>query len=305
MPTAEIDVTPTLAHGLLTAQHPDLLAGRDLTVLANGWDNVILRLGDDLLVRLPRREMAAGLVEHEQRWLPRLADRLPVPVPAPVRLGVPAPGYPWHWSVVPWLPGRLLADVPVAERRGLAAELATFLAALHTPADDDVWSSPYRGGSLTDRTPAIEERIRQLGGRRAEDLLERFREVIEVPIPPSTRLWVHGDLHPLNVLAAHEPQDGGHLAAVVDWGDITAGDPACDLAIAWLGLDRDAAITLRTVYDAAATHALDPDALWTRAEAWAIHLSTMLLANSDDHPELGAIGAHGLGRLVGTGADPG
>ncbi|WP_164579551.1 phosphotransferase, partial [Pseudomonas viridiflava] len=91
---------------------PDL-ADRRLVVVANGWDNVIVRLGDEYAVRLPRRELAARLVKHEQRWLPGIAARVgPVfPVPAPVRVGRPALGYPWSWSVVPWLPG-----APVGER---------------------------------------------------------------------------------------------------------------------------------------------------------------------------------------------
>ncbi len=87
MPQAEVEITPALVERLLAEQHPDLLGGRELAILANGWDNTLVRLGEDLLVRLPRRQAAAELVEHEQAWLPRLAPRLPVPVPAPVRVG--------------------------------------------------------------------------------------------------------------------------------------------------------------------------------------------------------------------------
>lgn len=292
MPTAEIDVTPDLVHSLLMEQHPDLLRGRELTMLANGWDNAILRLGDDLLVRLPRREMAAELMEHEQVWLPRLADRLPAAVPAPVRVGLPTVDYPWRWSVVDWLPGRELGAVPIADRATVAHRLGAFLAALHTPADDDVWRSPYRGGPLTDRASAIEERLVTFGGEHTDAILARWRELLAVPAPSGPPLWVHGDVHPLNVLV-----EDGDLAAVIDWGDLTAGEPACDLAIAWLGFDEEAAANLRAAYDDAATHGLDLDALWLRAEAWAFHLSTMLLSNSDDHPELAAIGQHAFHRV--------
>ena len=71
MPAAELDITPDLVRRLLEAQQPDL-AGRPIELMANGWDNVVYRLGSELLVRLPRREMAAKLVVHEQRWLPAL-----------------------------------------------------------------------------------------------------------------------------------------------------------------------------------------------------------------------------------------
>ena len=111
MPAAEVDVSPALLGRLLDAQHPDL-AGLPVTVLANGWDNVVFRVGDGLLARLPRRELAAQLVSHEQRWLPDLAPRLPLPIPAPVRSGQPGLGYPWPWSIVPYLPGQVAADTP-------------------------------------------------------------------------------------------------------------------------------------------------------------------------------------------------
>lgn len=292
IPAAEVDVTPELVRSLLADQHPDL-ADLPITVFANGWDNVMLRLGEDLVVRVPRRELAAELVEHEQAWLPVLAPRLPTAVPAPLRVGRPALGYPWSWSVLPWHPGQALGMVPVTERARAAVELGEFLAALHVPAPDDVWQSPYRGGSLRGRIDLVAERLSRHASDRAEELLTWFRSVVDQPGPPGPRLWVHGDLHPLNVVI-----DGGALAAVIDWGDITAGDPACDLTIAWLGFDVLDAAALHDTYDAAATHHLDLEALWTRAHAWALHLTLVILDASDDHPELAGVGRHGLFRLL-------
>jgi len=108
MPAAEVHVSLDLVRRLLAAQQPDL-AHLPLEVMANGWDNLICRLGRELAVRLPRRAMAAELIVHEQRWLPVLAPRLPLPIPVPVRVGRAAPGYPWPWSVVPFLPGQAAA----------------------------------------------------------------------------------------------------------------------------------------------------------------------------------------------------
>jgi aminoglycoside phosphotransferase (APT) family kinase protein len=105
MPAAEVDVNPDLVRRLLAAQQPDL-AQLAIELMTNGWANAMYRGGDELVARLPRREVAAELVIREQRWLPVLAPRLPLPVPAPIRTGQPALGYPWSWSIIPFLPGQ-------------------------------------------------------------------------------------------------------------------------------------------------------------------------------------------------------
>jgi aminoglycoside phosphotransferase (APT) family kinase protein len=125
MPAAEVSVSPGLVRRLLAAQQPDL-ARLPIEVMANGWDNLMCRLGGELAVRLPRRAVAAELVVHEQRWLPVLAPRLPLPVPVPVRIGRPALGYPWPWSVVPFLPGRIVALDPPADPGEAAVSLGWF-----------------------------------------------------------------------------------------------------------------------------------------------------------------------------------
>src|SRR5262249_2649001 len=109
-PVADISIDAVLVAQLVRAQHPDL-AGR-LTLGARGWDNAVSRLGEDLCVRLPRRRAAADLIVNEQRWLPLLAGRLGVGVPVPVRVGVPSRDFPWPWTISPWFPGRLAADLP-------------------------------------------------------------------------------------------------------------------------------------------------------------------------------------------------
>lgn len=291
VPASEVDLSVDLARALLTEQHPDL-APLPLTWFANGWDNAMLRLGDELLVRLPRRALAADLIAHEQDWLPDLAPGLPVPVPVPVRAGSPGAGYPWRWSVLPWFEGVPLAAVDVPRRSATAAPLGAFLAALHVRAPDDVWSSPYRGVPIDRWHDLVIERLARrpaVSGR----LGALWRDATADPLGCDPRLWLHGDVHPLNVLT----HDGG-LAAVIDWGDLCAGDPAGDLAIAWLGYDAEGARALRTAHDDAVVHDLDLDALWRRARGWAIHLALTLLESSDDHPALTAVGRHGVARLL-------
>jgi aminoglycoside phosphotransferase (APT) family kinase protein len=158
MPAAEVDVSIDLVRRLLAGQHPDL-AGLQLAVLANGWDNLVCTVGADYLVRLPRRSLAAELVAHEQRWLPVLAPGLPLPIPAPVRVGHPAEGYPWDWSVVPYFPGRVAALAAPDDLASAAVALGEFLAALHVPAPPEAPVSSVRGGPLSSRADGVAEHL--------------------------------------------------------------------------------------------------------------------------------------------------
>jgi aminoglycoside phosphotransferase (APT) family kinase protein len=279
MPAAEVEVTPALVRSLLTDQHPDL-AELPLELVANGWDNVVYRLGAELSVRLPRRRLAAALVEHEQRWLPDLAARLPLPIPAPVRVGKPGRGYPWRWSVCPFFAGELAADVVLADPAAEARRLGEFVAALHVPAPPDAPVNAFgRGQAVGALTPRVEENIQRLGLARSDAVRERWYELTSVPEWGGTPLWVHGDLHTANVLVGD-----GRLAAVLDFGDMTGGDPAVDLAIGWMLFGPHDRAVFRS-----ATGGLD-DATWARAEAWALHFALLYLANSADNPRFARMG---------------
>ncbi|MGN6678449.1 MAG: phosphotransferase, partial [Streptosporangiaceae bacterium] len=113
-PPAEVAIDADLAARLVREQHRDLAA--DLTLLASGWDNTLFRLGDRLVLRLPRRQIAADLVLNEHRWLPTIAGRVSVPIPAPIRLGEPTRYYPWHWTISPWIDGEPTAELRPGER---------------------------------------------------------------------------------------------------------------------------------------------------------------------------------------------
>ena len=87
-PRAEVTIDPSLVRALLEEQHTDL-AHLALIDVGEGWDNKLFRLGNDLAVRVPRRAASAALIEREQQWLPQMSPRLPLPVPAPLRIGRP------------------------------------------------------------------------------------------------------------------------------------------------------------------------------------------------------------------------
>lgn len=280
MPVAEVDVDPGLIRRLLAAQHPDL-ADRDITVLANGWDNFICRIGDDLLIRLPRRELGARLVLNEQRWLPVLAPRLPLAVPAPVRTGRPGEGYPWSWSITRFLPGQVAARTRPADPAAAAAQLGGFLRALHEPAPADAPANPVRGVPLARRDETVTKNMATLGNEIDQRLTAKMwttaRDTQPWDGPP---LWLHGDLHPANILV-HD----GALSAVIDFGDITAGDPATDLSVAWMLFPDPAHQSVFwNAYGKADDHTRE------RARGWALALSLVCQAHSADNPLMAEIG---------------
>jgi aminoglycoside phosphotransferase (APT) family kinase protein len=287
MPAAEVDVSEVVVRALLAEQSPDL-AHLELIELAYGWDNAIFRLGAERTVRLPRRALAAELVEHEQRWLPELAKSLPLPIPAPVRIGRPGAGYPWSWSVCPWLPGVIALREPPTDAFEAAKTLGAFLSALHHEAPIDAPPNPYRGVPLEKRDEVVRERARQLADLiDAPAVVARWTDLAATRPWDGPPLWLHGDLHPANVLVHN-----GRLSAVIDFGDITAGDPATDLAVAWMLFPVEARPTFR-----AAAGNVDDDT-WTRARGWALSLALAYLANSANNPMFARLGERVLDAVL-------
>ncbi|GIF48123.1 aminoglycoside phosphotransferase (APT) family kinase protein [Asanoa ferruginea] len=286
-PVAEIDVNLDLVARLLRAQQPDL-ADRPLRLVANGWDNTIVRLGDDLCVRLPRRQVAVQLLVNEQRWLPTIATHLPLSVPTPVRLGVPGEGYPWPWSVCRWFEGEIASMVPVVERRAVAAELAEFMNRLHVPAPDDAPANPVRGVPLVVRDEQIQDRLTSGKLDREDELRDLWDELRAAPEWTGPKVWLHGDPHPANLVLRGQPAT---LAAVLDFGDLTAGDPATDLAAAWLVFDAEGRAAFRAGIEA-------DEATWRRARAWALAIGTAIAVFADIHPGLADAGEHAINQVL-------
>lgn len=269
-PAADIDLPIALVRDLLRAQHPDI-SQLPLAEAASGWDNAIFRLGGELAVRLPRRAVAAALLENEQRWLPLLHARLPLPVPKPVRIGLPQKPYPWRWSVTPWIAG----DTADRSEPGpdQTTVLAAFLDALHTRPPANAPRNPYRGVPLAQRQAAFTRYATSLAsrGRRVDDgLLKLWSDAVARPVDvPAT--WIHGDLHAHNVLVVR-----GRIVGVIDWGDMAQGDRATDLASVWMlfpqRASREGAI--------AACRSVTRHT-WQRARGWALLHSLAILDAGD------------------------
>ncbi|ADG73310.1 aminoglycoside phosphotransferase [Cellulomonas flavigena DSM 20109] len=226
------EITADLVRALLRDQHPDL-AGLPLREVDGGWGNQMWRLGDELAVRIQRMDTEPDHQLKERRWLPLLAPRLPLPVPVPVRDGAPSARSGKLWTVMTWVPGEPLDRASITRGEHAADTLAAFLRALHVHAPADAPASADRGAHPRDCTAGFEHFLGSLDtdaiGPAAGDVRAVWDDAVAAPAWERPPVWVHGDLHPANVVVAD-----GTLAGVVDFGDLFAGDPAWDLAAAWL-----------------------------------------------------------------------
>jgi aminoglycoside phosphotransferase (APT) family kinase protein len=277
-----------LVQDLLREQHPDL-AHLAIEAVASGWDNKIFRLGNEYAVRLPRRAASIALLTREQRWLTELAGRLPLPIPAPLRVGTPTPRYPAPWSVLPWLRGVSAHEHPC--RANQAERLAHFLKRLHIPAPPELPRSPVRGVALSQRAAVFEEKLERVARKTTlvtAAIRAAWREALAAPLD-TQESWVHGDLHSRNVLV-----HGGKLSAVIDWGDLCRGDRATDLASLWTLLPNARA---REV--AMEAYGPVPEGTWARARGWAVGFGVLLLdAGLTDDPSYAVMGEKVFRQLV-------
>jgi aminoglycoside phosphotransferase (APT) family kinase protein len=292
-PPAEVHIDAALVSSLVADQHPDL-AHLPLRETASGWDNAMFRLGDDLVVRLPRRQVAARLLQHEQAWVPRLAAQLTLPVSAPLRTGQPARDYPWHWSIVPWIDG-VSADAAALPSDD-AAILGRFLKSLHTAAPPGAPANPFRDIPLARRADADSARLERLernAGVIPAVLRRVWEDAVHTPIDLAPT-WIHGDLHPFNVIVRD-----GRLAAIIDWGDITAGDPATDLASLWMLFEDPAARR-----SALGAYGDVSPATVSRAKGWALVIGLVLLeAGQIDRSPSAVVGKRVIARLAAAAPD--
>lgn len=228
MHVGEVAVSARQARALLAAQMPDLSTLSLRRAGAGGTDHVLYRVGPRHLARFPRLASAADQPLREAAWLPALAPGLPLAVPGPLRPGAPGAGYPFAWSVGPWIVGR---DAWSAPPRRAVEPLAAFVAALRSASVPS--GAPARTGTLGDRDAFLRQMIADLRDDADPSLVARLWDrCLALPRWTGPPVWVHADLHPLNLVTRR-----GRLVAVIDWGAFGAGDPAEDLLPAWAVLD--------------------------------------------------------------------
>jgi aminoglycoside phosphotransferase (APT) family kinase protein len=277
----EIPVDAELVRRLVRRSMPAYADSPVRRLASSGSTNALFRLGDDLLVRLPRQPGGSATIAKEATWLPVLGPLLPVSVPDVVAVFEPDDDFPERWSVLRWIDGAPPEVVdpvtPVDPRReGLAADMARVLHALSqaevpTDATQDPHLRSYRGEPLATMDQSTRDNIERC--RTLDDFgfdLDAAEQVwADAMTLPGTAdraspRWYHGDLAAENLLV----RDGA-LTAVLDFGGLAVGDPTVDLVLAWEILDPPAREVFRRQLGV-------DDATWLRGRAWALSITLMI-----------------------------
>lgn len=262
----EVPSDVPLIKKLLSAQFPKCSNLPISLVRSDGTDNAIYRLGTDMCIRLPRIASAADQIVKEQKWLPFLMSNLPLTIPELLGKGTPSAEFPFHWSICRWIDGENAATSHITDLRQTAVDLAEFLKALQQV--NSAGGPPSRRGfPLSTQDKDVRDALKLLHGMipDTELLTKIWEKCLQAPLWNKQPVWIHGDLLPANLIIQNDK-----LSAIIDFGLMGIGDPACDLIPAWSFLTADTRNIFRT------TLGVD-DATWTRGRGWALSIALIIL----------------------------
>lgn len=287
----EVNIDLALVQHLIKTQFPHWSHLKLLLVEDSGTDNVMFRLGNDMSVRLPRKADAEAAITKECTWLPKLAPQLPLAIPEPLAKGEAGERYPFHWSICHWHKGTNASLDNINNPQKMAFDLAAFIKELQSidTTDGPLPTHPlHRGTPLAGRDEVTRTSIKELEGMiDTETALKVWEAALELPTWQKPPVWIHGDLHYGNMLA-HK----GTLTAIIDFGAMRVGDPACDLMTAWNLFTAD----IRKTYHSAL--AVD-DATWLRGRAWALSVAVHALPYyKDSNPFLANLSRYTINEVV-------
>lgn len=258
----KIHIDVPLVRHLVKTQFPQWADLEIKPVECSGWDNKTFHLGKHMTVRLPSHAEYAAQVTTEQYWLPKLGPQLPLPISMPLAMGKPDAEYPLPWSIYQWLDGSTASLERITNLYQFAKSLAEFL---HAFQQCDTTGGPlagehnfYRGGDLAVYDAETREAIAKLQDKNYATATTKVWNMALASTWQRPPVWVHGDMAVGNLLVNH-----GQLSAVIDFGQLCIGDPACDLAIAWKLFNGESRHIFRAILN------LD-SATWARGRGWTL-----------------------------------
>ncbi|PAZ09654.1 phosphotransferase [Streptomyces sp. SA15] len=288
----ELYLDAALVGRLVADQFPEWAELPVRLVESAGTDNAMYRLGEDMVVRLPRLPGGARQIDEEHRWLPLLAPHLPLAVPVPLAKGEPGRGYGLRWGVYRWLDGDNAYDVPIVEVADAAVRLGRFVAALRR-VDATGGRPSFRGGPVGGggRDEYVRTAIRDLSADGIVDATlatAAWEDILRLPQWDGEPVWLHADLLPGNLVA-----EDGRLTAVIDFGGLGVGDPAADVMPAWSLFGAETRPLFREAVDV-------DDMTWARGRGWALCFGLMAdhYYRGGKNPALAAVGRRTVSRVL-------
>lgn len=288
----EFNIDETLVTNLLKQQYPELAELPLAKIKHYGTDNAILRVGDKYAIRLPRVEYAAEQIEKEIVWLPKFISHLALTIPSPIHIGKPSNDFPHSWYLYHWIEGEDAYNTPPQNLNQFASDLAGFIKAL--------WKVDIAGAPLARRGLPLKEHGRDEWVYQSISELKRYmddstlqhctdiwEETSSTPLWHKPPVWLHADLLPSNLLLLNDK-----LHAVIDFGLMGIGDPACDLIPAWCLFDRESRMIFK--------ESLNVDEnTWIRGKGWALSIALIIMPYyKDTNPVLMSVARRIIGEIT-------
>jgi aminoglycoside phosphotransferase (APT) family kinase protein len=280
-------IDKNLVKRLLAQQFPQLAKLPIEPISSAGTDNAIYRLGNKMIIRLPRIASAAPHIVKEYTWLPRLAPYLSLAIPVPIAQGKPTEKYPWPWLIYQWLAGKNGTQVSF-DLHQAAIALGNFVIDLH---NIDTTNAPLSARSRPLHTVDHEVRAALNALHGTIDVAaatKAWAKILATPPWDGTPVWTHADLHAGNILVTRRK-----ISAVIDFGMAGIGDPACDMMAAWTLLSAQTRDIFRSIVHT-------DDATWQRGRGWALSFGLIALPYyKDTNPILAKIALHTINEVIG------
>lgn len=263
MHPGQLSVSVATVRELIAGQFPQWAGLSIQPVAGAGTVNAIFRIGREVVARFPLAPSDDVDVREQLRLEASAAEELGrrtrFPMPRPLAIGEPGGGYRHAWSVYSWLPGDTATADNCAKSDSFATDLGEFIQSVRSiDTRGRTYDGQGRGGVLRSHDDWVQECLANSARLLdAPTLSSIWNQLRELPRGSSPDVMNHGDLIPLNILAAN-----GHLAGILDIGGMRAADPALDLVSAWHLLDARRRDQLRVQLGC-------DDSEWQRGCGWA------------------------------------
>jgi len=246
---------------ILSQQFPQYAHLDIRKVIKSGHDNRTFHLGNDFSLRFPSALEYSTQVQKEHSYCKRLQKSISIQITNPIELGKPSELYPYHFSINQWIDGESINSINIIDKNQLAKDCAKFLVELkRCDTQDSIQPGLhnfFRGGDLSVYHEETINAIQQCRDFNHTQLFDIWNKGT-ISKHTEDKVWIHGDFERDNILIRN-----GKLYAVIDFGNMAVGDPACDYVIAWTYFDKSSrAIFLENLH-------LD-QATINRAKAWAL-----------------------------------